>query len=170
MSSSIDTIWASFLTVALSGVVASAIAFRLNANFQRAEAKRSKLEEAYVATHNYWITLSTHYLKYYAVFKGEVTIDQANDLTIKSDVADRSAFLRLEMLTALYAPAAQTALDQLVEHRTRANAVISEHRRRYLRGEGATPDLIAPFTSVLDGIDAQAAEIKRILIREARKL
>jgi len=159
------------LTIGASGVVAGIVTFRLNSQLQRRELLRTKLEEAYGATHDYCDSLGNYFLKYFAVFKGEIDIDGANDLTIKAAAsADQTAYRRLEMLLRLYVPVAEPSFHQLVTLRGNLNSLVGAHRQRYLRGEGSTTDLIPALNVGIAEIDVHETAIKDRIVEMARQL
>ena len=159
------------LTVLMSGCVASVVTFRLNAKHQRREVRRAKLEDAYAATHEFCNALGGHFLKYYGVFKGEISIDQANDMTIANDTRyDKTAYLRLELLVAMYVPRATQAFHDLLACREEMNALVREHRRRYLIGEVDCMDLVPRLNEPMTKLDEIDRRLKDYIVAEVGAL
>jgi len=159
------------LTIATSGLVAGVVTFRLNARLQHRELLRAKLEEAYAATHDYCASLGIYYLKYFAVFRGQIDINTANDLTVAVGAStDQTAYRRVEMLLRLYVPSAEPSFERLVDLRTRLNSIIGYHRQRYLSGEELTIDLIPALNDGIKEIDTYEAAIKDSIVAIARRL
>lgn len=171
LAETLRTVVIPLLTIGASGVVAGIVTFRLNSQLQRRELLRTKLEEAYGATHDYCNSLGVHFLKYFAVFKGEIDINGANQLTIQAAAAaDQTAYRRLEMLLRLYVPIAGPSFQRLVGLREGLNSLVGQHRLRHLRGESSTADLIPALNAGIAEIDVHELAIKDRIVDMARRL
>jgi hypothetical protein len=159
------------LTLLFSGIVATVVSYWLNKQSQRRELLRTKLEEAYIACDEYCNSLGGHYLGCFALFKGEIDINQFNENTIAQAVgADKTAFRRLEMTVHIYVPDALPHLRTLVQLRDNLAKLRTAHRGRFLNGERATPDLIPQLQKEISSIDTIEVAIKDAITRATRRL
>ena len=159
------------LTIIASGLVASIVTFKLNARLQRRDLLRGKLEEAYAASHEFCNALGCHFLIYLRVFKGDIDINEANELTIKNtDASDTTWYRRLDMLVRIYLPTAQPLFAELLEVRERMNGLVGSYRQRYLTGKISAPDLLRPLSKELEMLTELEERLKDAIAAEAKRL
>jgi hypothetical protein len=159
------------LTLLLSGVVATLVTYWLAKLAQRRELLRTKLEEAYMACDTFCRSLGMHYLSYFPLYKGEVSLAEHNDFSLDRGTPDDvSAFRRLEMVVHIYATSALPAYNELLSVRDELAKLRVEHRSRYLGGETSTPDLVPRLNDALARIDVAERSIKKAITKAARRL
>lgn len=158
-------------SILASGVVASVVTVTLNAREQRRERLRAKLEEAYATAHDYCTLLTTHYVKYAEVFKGKISINDANDMTIATAVdTDRTLYRRLEMLVEIYVPKARSALKHAIAVRDELAGIYQDYRGRYPHGDPIALDLLPRLQAAFDHLDVVEREFKDAIVDAARRL
>jgi hypothetical protein len=108
---------------------------------------------------------------YMRVFKGEIDLNQANELTIKNASAEDAKWYRhLELLIGLYVPIAQRCLADVLEARGHMNALVSEYRRRYLTGQTVAPDLFSSLGRQIETLEKLEQKLKAAIVTEASRL
>ena len=159
------------LTLLLGGLVASVVSAHLTIRHQRTESLRTKLEAAYEATHHYCNSLGGFFLRSYPLFKGDISVDQDNDLMIaNSSDRDATAYLRLELLVAMYAPSAGEDFADLLKCREAVGELRSDYKRGYVRGEAVRLDLIAPLNERTKQLDQIEKAMKQSIVRAVQRL
>ena len=136
---------------------------------KEAEFMRDKLEELYLL-HEAWMNaLSTSYLPFLSVMKGEITYDQALDLFIENNKTPQANFKRLQMLVDLYFPEIKPAFTQLSAARVGANKIKAEHKREYKRGNIDGFAYVAPFIEAQKKLASESLTMKeQIILRSSR--
>jgi hypothetical protein len=125
-----------------------------------APSRRERGEELYLLSEAYFNALTTHYLPYLSVMQGELTYNQALDMTI-AQLNGQQNFLRLEMLVHLYFPALTAALQAVFDTRDRANAILSAHKAAYKQGDIDGYKYVRPLQTALAALVATCKEFKR---------
>ncbi len=158
-------------SILASGLVASVITVTLNAREQRRARLRAKLEEAYAAAHDYCMMLRTHYIGYADVFKGKISINDANDTMIARGTAiDRTVYRRLEMLVEIYVPKARSALKDAIAVREQMAGTWQDYRSRYPLGDPVALNLLPRLQAALDRLDQVEQDFKQAIVGVARRL
>ena len=119
------------VTVLLSGVVSGYVTYQLNTRRDARQLRRQKLEAAYEAFNGFTTSLISHWLPYMAVMENSLEYNQALDITIKGDKPKSNDLRTLEMLIAIYFPAFQRHLDELIKTRDLAGQILREHKEMY---------------------------------------
>lgn len=107
---------------------------------------RDRLEELYLSMHKYLNALFSHFLVYSQVMKGELTYNQALDVTIKS--GDKGDFepARITMIIDMYFPELQESFQELEEIREKLNDILHGHKLEYkAHGPGAGEEWLKLF-------------------------
>lgn len=131
--------------------------------------RRARFEEAYAAAHQYCSHLTTFFLYYVPLLKGQVDLNQVNDRLIKEGVSmDKTVYPRLEMLLGVDFPGVLPAFGRLIEHRDKMNAIIGEYRREYDGDLQEEPQLARQFVRLIAGLDSVERDLKDALVREFR--
>ena len=99
---------------------------------EKREALRSRLEELYSLISQWAKNIITHHMTYQRVMVGELTYNQALDLTIKSKQSGDSD--RLFTLAELYFPSTRQSLEKLKTIRDEASRIQSSFKSDYKRG------------------------------------
>lgn len=120
----------------------------------------SRDEELYLLSEAYFNALTSHYLPYLRVMQGELTYNQALDLTI-AQLGGEHDFQRLEMLVQLYFPALTEALECVFVARDRANAILSAHKAKYKQGDPDGYEYVRPLQKALTALVGTCKEFKR---------
>ena len=119
------------VTILLSGVVSGYVTYQLNTRRDARQLRRQKLEAAYEAFHGFARSLSVHWFPYISVMSNKIEYNDALDITIKNQKDESKDLRTLEMLIAIYFPAFQRHLDELLQTRDFAMQIIREHKVRY---------------------------------------
>jgi hypothetical protein len=136
----------------------------------RRKLMRDKLEELYVLSEKYINSLGCHYLPYLDVMMGELTYNQALDMTIRQRDTNSVDFHRLEMLIDLYFPENKAPYDLLLNARDRANEIMTEHKRQYKTGNMDGSRFVEPFLKVQDEITRAAKALREHIVSEVAKV
>jgi hypothetical protein len=121
-------------TIAMSGVVAGVVTFKLNARREERHFRRQRLEHLFGAFSGFCTQLEVDWLPYISVMKGKIDYNQALDMTIASGKNQERNLEDAEMLVAIYWPELQSDVDALKNVRDQADSVLREHKARYLAG------------------------------------
>lgn len=93
------------------------------------EALRARLEELYSLVGRWGNELGSHYLPYIRVMDGELTYDQALDISIERRSTIDSD--RMLTLAQLYFPSAHGALQTIMKYRDEASEIHANFRHAY---------------------------------------
>lgn len=125
------------------------------------EAVRQRLEELYALVGLWSNELVTHYLPYLKVMDGELTYNQALEITIRREIPVDS--VRMFTLAELYFPSAQGALGILVCTRDKAARIHDEFKENYKADGRPSAAAASVLRSVLQefnsAVDAYKAEL-----------
>jgi hypothetical protein len=114
-----------------------------------ADLRREHAEELFTLAEHWLTGLTLHLITHSKVMSGELTYDQANDLTIERGAKDSNVNVsRLEMLIKFYFPSLLPAWNRVVEMRDEANELINAHKRAYRRGR-AEDKYLEPLISII---------------------
>jgi len=132
------------------------------------ELTRDRLEELYVLSNKYLGTLVSHYLPFRMVMNGELTFNQALDMTIESCSRKDYEPHRVTMLIHMYFPEIKPEFDQLMEIREKLNSIIDGYKEQYKSGN---PDgsrwlevfqpLLERLGNLADGFDKNVVQLKK---------
>lgn len=132
------------------------------------EALRQRLEELYALVGRWSIEVVTHYFPYLRVMDGELTYNQALDITNQRGVTVDS--VRMFTLAELYFPSAQGALGILVSSRDQAAEIHSVFKEQYKANGQPSAAAAYELRSVLKQFDAAVATYKAELAMYARSV
>jgi hypothetical protein len=93
------------------------------------EILRQRLEELYTLIGQWSNELSTHYLPYLKVMDGELSYNDALDITLRGN--SRVDANRMFTLAELYFPGAHDALEVLISCRDKAASLHSDFKEQY---------------------------------------
>lgn len=130
------------------------------------EAIRSRLEELYSSIEGWAGHLVVHHITYRKVMEGDLTYNQALDVTLKNEKTLDAK--RMFTLADLYFPTAHKALQELKELRDQAAAIQSSFKEAY-RQSGATSEQHAKaITEVLERFNVAVTKYKAALAAYAQ--
>ncbi len=117
-------------------------------NLKREELIRDRLEELYVVSKKYLNTLCSYYFPYRQVMKGELTFNQALDITIetKKDYDPN----RVTMLIHMYFPEIQPSFDEIMRIREKLNSIINGYKCQYKQGDTDGTEWLRAFQPLLE--------------------
>ncbi|MCK9425782.1 MAG: hypothetical protein M0Q21_07075 [Ignavibacteriaceae bacterium] len=107
----------------------------LDKEFKTKEIIREKLEELYLLTDIWLNTNVTHWMPYLSVMMGELTYNQALDLTIQQSEKNKHEFYRIKMIIDLYFPAIRKQYDEVLKVQSSINKILYDHKRDYKNGD-----------------------------------
>lgn len=119
------------------------------------EASRKRLEELYSLMGMWRYEIATHYLPFLRVMDGEISYNEALDITLKKDgTVDAN---RMFTLAELYFPSAHGALEAIFGYRDKAASLHSDFKARYkMNGEPSSHharllrDVLDEFVQAVD--------------------
>ena len=160
-------ILAPILTVLFGGVLSGIITYSLNARKSERELLRQKLELLYTHTHKYIATLIGHYIQYYPVVNGVMSLNELYDLQIKSAEKSTSTHEQIEMLIAVYFPKVQSAYDQLLVARDQLAEFHSNFSLEYKRGKTDSAKHKAELKIGLDALNIAEKALRAKILNQA---
>lgn len=117
------------------------------ADRERKEAIRNRLEELYSSIESWAGHLVVHHITYRKVMEGDLSYNQALDVTLKSKKTLDAQ--RMFTLADLYFPRAHNALQELKELRDKAAAIQSSFKEAYRQREATSEEHAKAITEVL---------------------
>jgi hypothetical protein len=130
------------------------------------EAIRSRLEELYSSIDGWSGSLVVHHITYRKVMEGDLTYNQALDITIKSGQSLDAK--RIFTLADLYFPTAHKALQELKELRDQAAAIQSSFKEEHRKGMLTSEKHAMAITEVLDRFNKAVTNYKAALAAYAQ--
>jgi len=158
------------LTIAMSGVVAATVAFKLNARREDRQFRRQRLEHLFRAFMGFSRQLTSGWWPYRCVMTGKIDYNQALDMTIESGEHHERNLEELEMLVAIYWPQLQSHVDALKKVRDDGASVLGEHKARYKAGRTHDKDSSDAIDRVVTQLDEVGARFAQVVRAEAAKL
>jgi hypothetical protein len=152
------------LTIAMSGVIAAVVTYRLNISRDERRFRRQRLEEVFTAFNGFTRQLGVTWLTYTNVMTGKIDYNQALDMVIAQGKDVVHHFDTLNMIILLYWPELIPHLDRVKAMRDEANDVLHEHKRRYLAGHAQDKisfDAISVLTKQLDTLEQEFSAAAR---------
>jgi len=132
-------------------------------SIRKQDIQRERLEELYVESKKYLNSLGSHYLPYKKVMKGELTFNQALDLTIEScSKMDYDPHI-VTMIIDLYFPELQQPLDKIMKIRELLNQIVDGYKEQYKNGETDGGKWLAPFQDSLDNYVQAVKEFESLV-------
>jgi hypothetical protein len=131
--------------------------------------QRERLEELYLLVEGWVNTLFMYFLPYARVMRGDLTFNQALDITI--DVGGKSTvdFKRIEMIIDLYFPELRTDLDRVHAAREAANKIIHKYKKQYETGDTDGRQFLQPFLTAEKQVETEGVALKAKIIQKARE-
>lgn len=128
---------------------------------EKREVLRTRLEELYSLISQWANDLVAHYMTYQRVMVGELSYDQALDLTIASKQNGNAN--RLFTLAELYFPSTRQALEKLKELRDEASRIQSDFKREYKQGKMRSQQHSKALLDVLNRFNVAVREYQDAL-------
>lgn len=119
-------------------------------DIKREELIRDRLEELYTASKKYLNTLCSYYLPYRQVMKGELTFNQALEVTIQTGEKVSYDPGRVTMLIHMYFPEIQPAFDEIMQVRDELNEVLFGYKEQYKQGDTDGREWLLAFQPLLE--------------------
>jgi hypothetical protein len=118
-----------------------------------------------------WTTaVLTHGLPYLRVMQGELTYNQALDMTISDGQRNAVDFKRLEMLVMIYFPELKEAYSSVLRGRDEAAKILSTHKQLYKRGDADGRHFVQPFLSAQTAFENASESLKAAIASLARSI
>lgn len=117
---------------------------------RKEELLRDRLEELYVLSNKYLDTLVSNYLPYRMVMKGQLTFNQALDMTIESTSKRDYDPHRVTMLINMYFSEIKPAFDEIMSIREKLNRIIDGYKEQYRTGDTDGSKWLELFQSLLE--------------------
>ncbi|MBI2799306.1 MAG: hypothetical protein HYX63_03300 [Gammaproteobacteria bacterium] len=132
---------------------------------EKREVLRSRLEELYSLVSHWAGNMVTHHMTYQRVMVGELSYDQALDLTIASKHSGDAN--RLFTLADLYFPSTREALEKLKELRDEASRIQSSFKDEYKQGKLMSQQHSRALLDVLNRFNTAVREYQDALAEYA---
>ncbi len=133
---------------------------------ERREVVRARLEELYSLIGRWAGEVVIHHTTYRKVMEGELTYNQALDLSIKNKPSIDAN--RMFTLAELYFPSAHQALEELKELRDKAASIQTNFKQKY-REDGSPSEKHAELlTEVLEAFSLAVHKYERELSAHAK--
>lgn len=117
----------------------------LDRDIKTKEIIQGKLEELYLLADT-WITANkTNWLPYHKVMLGELTYNQALDITIQQSENNKYEFSRIKMLIDLYFSSVLKEYNELLKAQNSVNQILDAHKRDYKKGNIDGLKYVEPF-------------------------
>lgn len=120
---------------------------------------RNRLEELYVESKRYQNHLCSHYFPYRQVMQGELTFNQALDLTISSGEKVKFDPNRVTLLIHMYFPEVQPAFDDIMTVREKLNEIISGYKWQYKSGNTDGRKWLEEFQPLLELLSKKCGDL-----------
>jgi hypothetical protein len=133
------------------------------------DLRRDRLEELYLIADSWTTTVLTHYLPYLQVMRGELTYNQALELTIEWGKDNAGNFKKAEMIVDFYFPELRPELNRVFEARDKANLVTATHKKRYKEGDFDGSEFVKPLIGGINNIEKMAVVLMSRIVEKARQ-
>lgn len=134
---------------------------------KRDEILRDRLEELYLLSEKWVNALSTNYFPYFSVMKGEMSYNQALDMTIEQCKNNTYDFNKINMLIDLYFHDIKRHYDEVCEARSKANLILDEHKKEYKSGNADGRSYLKPLHVAHCEITEKGEALKCAIIKLA---
>jgi hypothetical protein len=132
-------------------------------NVRRQELKRERAEELYVESKKYFNAVGIHYLPYKKVMKGELTFNQALDLTIDNGSKKDFDPHRVTMIVDMYFPHLQKPFNEIMAKRDFLNRIITGYKDQYKTGNTDGAKWIDPFQATLEELSQAITAFEKLV-------
>lgn len=140
------------------------IQFDTEKNIRDEDLRRNRLEELYILSNKYLNRLVGYYLPYRMVMKGELTFNQALDITIEDGSKKEYDPHRVTMLIHMYFPEVKPAFDEIMAIREKMNKIISDYKEQYKRGDIDGSRWLVKFQPLLSKIGILADSFDKNIV------
>ena len=137
--------------------------FQHEKNVRRQELKRERAEELYVESKKYLNALCSHYLPYKKVMKGELTFNQALDLTIDNGTKKDYEHHRVTMIIDMYFPNLQQPLNEIMAKRDYLNRIVTGYKDQYKTGDTDGTKWLDPFQANLEDLSKAVTAFEKLV-------
>jgi hypothetical protein len=125
---------------------------------KREELIRERLEEIYVKAKRYMNALVTHFLPYRKVMKGELTYDQALDLTINRNYSHNPE--RVHLIMDMYYPELKPTFSEVESTLSRINQILNGYKQQYKQGDDSGEEWLPLFQESLESLGKAASRFE----------
>lgn len=132
-------------------------------NTRRQELKRERAEELYVQSKKYLNALGVHYLPYKKVMKGELTFNQALDLTIDNGSKKDYDHHRVTMIIDMYFPELEKPFKEIMVIRDSLSRIKSGYKEQYKTGNTDGEKWLGLFQAELEEYSKKATEFEKLI-------
>ena len=160
------------LMVVCSGVVAAMVAHRLSVSRDDRAIRRQKLEQLFMAFSGFCKLLVSEHAHYAKVMMGEISYNQALDITInrhRSDEENRH-YETIRMLVSLHFEHLKEYAGQVHDVRDRISTILGAFKDQYKAGNFDGKEYVGPFLDALRTVDEVEKRFTQAAREEARRL
>jgi hypothetical protein len=160
----------SIATITGSGVISVIIAHKLAAGRAEREFRRKKLEEVFMATHRFCITLFSANFIWTKVMSKEIDYNQALEIFIENNSGkDDNHHDVAVMLINIYFPELKPSFNAILDRRNRINLIHRGFKEAYKQGLDCSL-FLKPFHQELKGIDEDEKKLADKLFKISESL
>ncbi len=133
-------------------------------NVRRQELKRERAEELYVESKKYLNAVGSHFLPYRKVMKGELTFNQALDLTTIDNGSKRDFEPhRVTMIIDIYFPVLQKPFNEIMAKRDFLNRIVMGYMEQYKTGNTDGTNWLEPFQATLEELSEAITAFEKLV-------
>lgn len=134
---------------------------------KREKLIRSRLEELYVESRRYMNAIVTHFLPYRQVMKGELTFNQALDLTIDSGYTHNPE--RVHLIMDMYFPELRDSFAGVEKVLEKTNNILHGYKLQYKQGDFSGEKWLPLFQDSLERLSEAASNFENHVQEVAKK-
>lgn len=133
-------------------------------NVRRQERRRERAEELYVESKKYLDAVVIHYLPYKKVMQGELTFNQALDLTIDNGSKRDFEPHRVTMIIHMYFPNLQKPFNEIMAKRDFLNRIVMGYKEQYKIGDIDGTKWLDPFQATLEELCQAITAFEKLVV------
>jgi hypothetical protein len=133
---------------------------------KREELIRERLEEIYVEAKCYMNAVVTHFLPYRKVMKGELTYNEALDLTINRNYSHNPE--RVHLIMDMYYPELKSTFSEVESELSRINQILNGYNQQYKQGDDSGEKWLPLFQENLESLGKAASKFESHVAEIAR--
>jgi len=120
--------------------------------------RREYLEELYIISDKYFNALTSHFIPYRTVMKGELTFNEALDLDIDRDL--NFDVQRVPMIIHIYFPNLENSYNEILKIREELNEIIFHYGEQYKNGNHDGSQWLLHFQPALELISKKMQKFR----------
>ncbi|CAM4308483.1 hypothetical protein [Pseudoalteromonas maricaloris] len=135
---------------------------------KRDDLIRSRLEELYVESRKYMNSMVSYYLPYRQVMEGELTYNQALDLTLEGNYSHNPE--RVFLIMDMYFPELRESFTMVEKSNTKIREIQNAFKLQYKQGNPSGRNWLPMFQDALEALSSSAKNFEEHVTSIARKI